>query len=386
MDETFPWLAPIANNYTQHRWRGLVFEIKTEASEYTNSVGLGYMAMATQYNSAAPDFTDKKSMLNYENASSGKPSENLLHAVECKKSDLVLDELYNRSGAVPPNTDIRFYDLGSLSVAVGGQSTNGVVIGELWATYEIEFYASKAASSSGVNVGYDGYNLGTGTTGLLPFGNLAAPVKLPNSNLGTTMSAATPTILFPQKARGRYLVDYFGTHSVNYTVAAPPFTLTNCTAVANMWRNQTTSTQNTPNGLNLSFSYQFYIDINVDNASITMSTAGTLAADQGAQLLITQVPRADSFKGTPIFKHLLLKYQDQNQQIIAPRLRPVIYTDDSYDDSVSDDDESFDEVEYERLVKKMAMWKIQRAHPSTLGADSIKTTSDQSKKTLSKLT
>lgn len=370
MDETFPWLAPMGNNYTQHRWRGLVFEIKTEASDYTNSVGLGYMAMATQYNSAAPDFTDKKSMLNYENASSGKPSENLLHAVECKKSDLVLDELYNRSGAIPSNSDIRFYDIGELTVAVGGQSVSGVVIGELWATYEIEFYAAKSSSSAGVNVGFDAYNLGVATSGALPLGNLSNPIKLPNSNLGTSLLTTSPTLVFPPKARGRYLIDYFGTHSVNYTVSAPPLTLTNCVLAANMWRNQTQSQQFTPGGLNLSYSHQFYLDINQDNATILWSVAGTVAADQGANLTITQVPRADNFTISPIFRHHLLKYRDQaGNEHTALDLRSY---DDSDDDDISD---SFDEEEYDKLMKKMAQWKMAHTLSPTLTGDTSKKTS-----------
>jgi len=144
LDGTFPWLANIANCYTNYRIRGMVFEAVSLAAEVSTAVGLGYIAMATQYNSLDPTFTSKKQLENSEYANSmrlaGNEEDYLAHPIECATDQLALQELYIRSGDVPTGQDRKFYDLGKLSVAVGGNAASDVPIAELWCTYEIELY------------------------------------------------------------------------------------------------------------------------------------------------------------------------------------------------------------------------------------------------------
>lgn len=140
---TFPWLAPIANCFTSYRMRGLIYEFNSLATEYSAQTSLGFVALGTQYNTIDPPFTDKITMLNSEYANSRKPSETFMHAVECAGNQLVLEQLYVRDQSPPNDTDIRFYDLGTLTLAVGGQVANDEIIGELWASYECEFYQPK---------------------------------------------------------------------------------------------------------------------------------------------------------------------------------------------------------------------------------------------------
>jgi len=140
LDKTFPWAASLMNNYTNYRMRGLVFEFVSEASSYAAGPSLGYVAMATQYNPYDNVFTDKKAMLNSEYANSGRPSENLLHPIECAGNQISVCELTVRNRDLPSWADKRLYDIGRFTIAVGGQSVSDVVIGELWATYELEAY------------------------------------------------------------------------------------------------------------------------------------------------------------------------------------------------------------------------------------------------------
>jgi len=140
---TFPWLAPIANCFTSYRMRGLIYEFNSLSTEYSAQTSLGFVALGTQYNTIDPPFSDKISMLNSEYANSRKPSETFIHAVECAGNQLVLEQLYVRDQGPPNDTDIRFYDLGTLTLACGGQSENDEIIGELWSSYEVEFFQPK---------------------------------------------------------------------------------------------------------------------------------------------------------------------------------------------------------------------------------------------------
>jgi len=51
-----------------------VFDFVSEGSEYTNSAGLGYVAMSTQYDAGSAPFVDKRSLLNAQFADAAKPS------------------------------------------------------------------------------------------------------------------------------------------------------------------------------------------------------------------------------------------------------------------------------------------------------------------------
>lgn len=147
---TFPWLSPIASQFTAYRIRGMIFEFKSLASEYTANTYMGYVAMSTQYNSLAPPYADKKTMENAEYANSCKPSVDLYHPIESAPNQVVLSELYVRNTEVVQG-DQRMYDLGELCVATGGQTVDGI-LGELWCTYEIEFYQARSDEASGAQI------------------------------------------------------------------------------------------------------------------------------------------------------------------------------------------------------------------------------------------
>jgi len=146
LDDTFPWLSPIAQCYTNYRMRGAMAEFVSLATEYSAVPYIGYVAMATQYNALDTSFTNKKELENSEYANSCKPPENLCHPIECASDQLALHELYIRDGAIVG--DQRLYDLGQLSIAVGGQAS-ATIIGELWITYEVELYFPKLATING---------------------------------------------------------------------------------------------------------------------------------------------------------------------------------------------------------------------------------------------
>lgn len=222
---TFPWVQQQADSYEQYKFRGLVFEFKSMSSDAVLSTSassaLGTVVMSTQYNVYDTPFTDKRTMENYEYANSCKPSCSMMHPIECKMSQTTVSELYVRQGSVSQG-DLRLYDLGNFSIAVQGmQNTQpNQVIGELWCSYELEFFKPKLLVGGGALL-TDRYSIVSTTGGISnvnPFGPQGLAVKSSGSNLGTLIqvAASSPyganTILFPN-----YLVD--GIYQITYVVA-----------------------------------------------------------------------------------------------------------------------------------------------------------------------
>lgn len=139
MAVTFPWLATVASCYEQYKLWGLIFEYKATSAVALNSTNtaLGTVIMATEYDVSKPTFTDKRSMENYVYCTSCPPSVSALHPIECAPNANVLADLYTRSG-VETGSDLRFSDLGNFQIATVGMQQGGVIIGELWCTFDVE--------------------------------------------------------------------------------------------------------------------------------------------------------------------------------------------------------------------------------------------------------
>jgi len=156
----FPWLFQVADAYEEFRWRGMIFEFKSMASDNVLSsspnTALGSVVMATEYNVLNPPFPDKLHMENYEFANSSKPSCSFIHPIECKASVTPVSKLFVRAGPPPStNADLRLYDLGNFQLATVGIPGTGGVIGELWVTYEVEFFKPKLLPPAGTTGGVD---------------------------------------------------------------------------------------------------------------------------------------------------------------------------------------------------------------------------------------
>lgn len=232
---TFPWLQQQADSFEQYKFRGLVFEFKTMSSDAVLSTSassaLGTVIMSTQYNVLDQVFTDKRTMENYEYANSSKPSCSILHPIECKMSQTTVSELYVRTGGISAG-DLRLYDLGNFSIAVQGMQNAAAnqVIGELWCTYEIEFFKPKLLIGGGALLTDHWFGTGTNIfSDLAQFGLPTTMSKRSGSNLGTILqipvSGGAPNlIVFPlYVVDGKYLITYAFSGSVN-TATTPPYT------------------------------------------------------------------------------------------------------------------------------------------------------------------
>lgn len=141
--QTFPWLAGVVGgNFQQYRINGMTFEFRSMSGDALNSVNtaLGSVIMSSDYDSSDNPFTTKQQMENTEYGVSCKPSTNMLHAIECARSQTSVSELYIRSFANPAGTDVRLYDMARFYIASVGCQGTSVNLGELWVTYDIDVF------------------------------------------------------------------------------------------------------------------------------------------------------------------------------------------------------------------------------------------------------
>lgn len=214
LQQTFPWLYGIASCFEQYRINGMVFEFKSTSADALSSTNtaLGTVIMATEYNADAAGFTTKQEMENHEFASSCRQSSSALHPIECKKSLTPVSELYVRTGPVADGQDLRLYDLGNFFIATAGQQGASVNIGELWVTYEVEFFKPQFSELQGP-VHWVQYHGATGiVAGSHYFGTDA--VVQHGTDFGVTLTGTTVT--FPSTiSSGTFVVTYIVTGTNN---------------------------------------------------------------------------------------------------------------------------------------------------------------------------
>lgn len=140
--QTFPWLSGIAAQYQQYKFNGLLFEYKSTSGNAVSSTNaaLGTVAMATNYNVISPVFVNKREILTTEFASVAPPSSDVLHPIECKRSQTSIDPFFVRTAAPVVGSDDRFNDMGLFQIATEGMQAVDVTLGELWVTYDVTFY------------------------------------------------------------------------------------------------------------------------------------------------------------------------------------------------------------------------------------------------------
>lgn len=215
---TFPWLSEVAEQFSEYRLHGLLFEYKTTSSDALNSTNtaLGTVIMATQYNSYEDDFTNKQFMENSTYACSAKPSCSLVHGIECSKFENPVNVMYLAAG-VPGEGDLRMYDIGKFSIASTGLQGTSVTIGELWVTYDVELIKPREISPPdllshfALNQPSNASPLGASFTS--QFGN----------DFGITLNTTNRTISWPKSYTGLALTIYQITGSA-VTVVTPTFT------------------------------------------------------------------------------------------------------------------------------------------------------------------
>lgn len=219
LSEYFPWLSSVAKNYTQYRFRSLMFHYKSTSGALTTTQALGQIIGSANYNVYEAEPTTKSQLLNTIFAQSTVPSEDCNFAIECEPSQTVTGGLLYVRGGTPAQGDLRLYDLGNFYLATNGMSADSVKMGELWVSYEIELYKPQLPSNS-----IGGTNLtiisNSAYTNAAPLGSGTQTIT--QNDLGLTVSGTV--ITFPELAQGTYMIIYRWTGSaVAYNLTVPTF-------------------------------------------------------------------------------------------------------------------------------------------------------------------
>jgi len=262
---SFPWLSVLASNYDQYLFGGLVFQYKPSSSVINNAagagLGLGMVIMSTDYDSSQAAYSTKLEMENAQYTVSGRPSDSIIHPIECDRSYTPVSLLYTRFTAVPAGSDQRLYDLGQFQLATQGipNNANAQTLGELWVSYQVALVKPQ------LNSGAAGYTIVSwkwqlpiatvSATNTAYFGNPAdAAVLVAGSSPNPPTLSNAGVVTFP--------LGLTGTFQFTYVIYGASTTLT--TSVAN-------SFQGNVAGINI---------MDGDAASTTNVSAGATATQQ----------------------------------------------------------------------------------------------------------
>lgn len=288
---TFPWLSQIAANFDQYRFRGVLYEYKSTSSDAVlssaTSSALGSVSMATDYDALDQPYTNKREMLNSLFANSNKPSCSFIHPIECKRSNTPMQLQYTRTGAFPPNSDARMYDLGNFYLATEGMQADGGILGELWVTYEVEFYKQQVSASAMTD--HFKINGAINSSWLAVQGPPTAHPADPSNVIGGRINDAGTSYIFPPTVgSGKFLFTYWVSGSAA-TVAEVIITAGNASLV-DIWNSGTLFIQAPPTGTSTTqLQVQFVVELSGINATVSFGTATIPTGSTVGDLMVTKI-------------------------------------------------------------------------------------------------
>lgn len=284
INETFPWLSTIAENYQEYRFHGLVFEFRPMITEFVTGGAPGTVVMATNYNADAPNYSTKQQMENSEFAVSVKPTLSLMHGVECAAKQSVLSSRYVRAGEVAVGQDLRLYDAGNFQFATTNNPLQN--LGELWVSYCVEFF--KPTLPKTVNGTIESQHLfRTGSLTGNPFG------------ISTTFSygnlqnfTITPTIVsFTASVNAYYMLTITGVAGTGATLSQPAVAYTNCVGVL-FFADFNSSSNMTPNTGTVSDEWSYstvFQSTGTSETNVSVALAGGTLPISSVDIVVTQM-------------------------------------------------------------------------------------------------
>lgn len=140
MAVTFPWLSGIASKFQQYKIKGMVFHYVPTSGNAVSSTNnaLGSVILQTSYRANDTGPSTKIEALNEYWSTEVVPSETVAHPIECNPNENPFNVQYVRAGTLASSDNILMYDLGRTFICVSGQQAAGVVLGDMWVTYEVE--------------------------------------------------------------------------------------------------------------------------------------------------------------------------------------------------------------------------------------------------------
>jgi len=305
LPSSFPWLAPVASQYEEYKFRKLTYRYETDSS----STYQGTVIMATDYDALDSPFTNKQLALDYKGA---------VKDVTWKSNRLDLDrsqanpfsKRYVRSGSV--TGDLKTYDVGLFQIMTQGQSTT-TTVGELFVDYVIELIGAKVNNIPGASlIGLDLRSGGTMTAGN-PFGT--APVVQAGSQLGVTYSSGTLTV--PTQT-GQFLV----------AVSVAGTTIDEVTSTFGGGASLVTSYANVVNTAQTSATAVYSVNMPTNGGTISFTvttgtvTSATLVMQQMSSGLSLRPPKKSAIL-KPLSKEEMLLQRVSELETLISRIRVV---------------------------------------------------------------
>ena len=166
LDETFPWLSEVGNNYESYRFRRLVFEYST----IKGSTAAGSFMMYIAFDASDGGPTDKIEAFSHQGAVKGPTwAPNIVLDASRANLEKFGTQRFIRS-ALKAGTDIKTYDVGNLWLCTSGQADTSAM-GELYVTYELELMTPQMHTSDPSDTASSVTSGGT-VTPAAPFGSV----------------------------------------------------------------------------------------------------------------------------------------------------------------------------------------------------------------------
>jgi len=289
-EDLFPWLSTVAVNFEEWEPKGIIFTLKTMASDVSTALSLGMMFGAVQYDALDEVFVNKEELLNYEGANSVKVSHSCMVPVECKPGLDTLTHLYVKPGNIlPEGADTRFYDLGNVSFGTSGCPAADTPVAEIWVSYEIAFFKPKLTAGGDLATLWESahFDVKTGCSNAAYFGS--APEFI--GGLEGFVSMITNTLTFADSVEaGAYLLS-FGYNGTGAACSVPAVAPNSSCSVHSIWTTGTTSMRGAQNALAAQTMYSWTILVQVlDHGAALVLSGGVIPTSlTGAELFITKV-------------------------------------------------------------------------------------------------
>lgn len=193
---SFPWLANIAIQYEQYKFRKLSYRYETEAP----STKAGAVILVTDYDALDAPFISKDQAMQYKGASRTVTWSRCVHGSLSRESGPYALR-YVRSGAVPEGGDQKTYDVGLFQTITGGQDSTAV-IGEMYVDYVVELVGPKTNNILGANLLCADIRGGGTISAAAPLGN--APSEVEGTTIDVNVNGSSVTL----GSTGRFFVYY----------------------------------------------------------------------------------------------------------------------------------------------------------------------------------
>jgi len=239
LEQTFPWLSQIAQNFDEYKFDQLVFDWRPTITDngVSSNGQVGNLLMVTNYNAASPSFTNVQDVLAYSGNQSVIITSPAVHGIECDAAQLSGDgHKYVRASPVSyastqggGSQDIKTYDLATFQVAVQGTpgGSPGLVnqlLGRMYVSYNVVLRKPKFFVGRGLGISRCIFVSGGSETSSLVMGTDALILKGQQNNIPIDFKPSTGVLTFPASYSGTLRIGWYTEGTV--ITASPTSALT----------------------------------------------------------------------------------------------------------------------------------------------------------------